>query len=854
MAETQTANGLALSAVAPVALSWQGHMIGAETSHFDGPKAAPYFRRDVEVGRGLRRATLHVTALGIIEARLNGRPVGDEVLCPGWTSYRHRLLVSSHDVTGLMTQGLNALGAIVGEGWAVGRAAGWAEKRGIWSDRPAAYMQLLLDYGDRVDVIATDDTWRTATGAVLEDGIYDGVTYDAGRDPAGWDQPGFDDAGWAPVRRIDWDLSRLQLRSSPPIRRMEELAVHELLTTPSGHTVADFGQVLSGWVRLRVSGPRGTTITLRHCELMVDGEPEYESNRTARATDTYVLRGNGPEVWEPLFTFHGFRYVAIEGWPGDLSGEDLTAVVVHTDMERTGWFETSHEQLNQLHRNVVWSFRGNAVGIPSDCPQRDERLGWTGDINAFAPTAAFLYDVSAFLGSWLEDLSLEQEEYGTVPMVVPDVLGHHHGPTALWGDVAVSLPWTLYMEYGDEELLRRQYSSMKAFVESVMDRIDERDIWSRGFQFGDWLDPDAPPTQSAKAKTEATLVATAYLCRTLGQLAAAASVIGATDDVAWAEGLRARVRSGFRREWVAPSGRVVNETQTAYALAICFGLLDPDEARRAGERLADLVVASGYHIKTGFAGTPWVMPALTRCGQLDAAYRLLLQTTPPSFLYPVTMGATTVWERWDAVLPDGKLNSTGMTSLNHYALGAVAAWMHQAIGGIEALEPGYRRVRVAPSPGGGLEWARAAHDTAHGRIEVDWVNRSGQRELRVTVPEGMTAEVELVGHPDATVVTVGAGRHEWKYPVAPDTFRTYDLATPIAVLKADPTVWSELIAILSRQAPEGLDVTGYIESMHRNLRSVLAGIPESDQIEQEVAAVLSGATPIVIGLASRPPD
>ena len=751
-------------------LPWEGTFIASGASHSERPRPAPYFRREFSVGAGLRRAALHLTALGLVEAHLNATRVGDEVLCPGWTEYTDRLVVSTHDVTRLVRPGRNAIGAVVGEGWAVGRL-GWNRRRALWSDRPAAYMQLELHFDDRVEVLSTDDSWRTSTGAVLEDGIYDGETFDARLEPRGWSEPGFDDRAWEPVLPLDRDLASLELRGSAPIRAIETITAREVIQTPGGRTVVDFGQILTGWVRLTVEGPSGTTITLRHCELLVGGEPEFETNRTAAATDRYIIGGRGPETWEPRFTFHGFRYVDVEGWPGDLSPAALTAVVIHTDMTRTGWFETSDGLLNQLHRNIVWSFRGNAVGVPSDCPQRDERLGWTGDINAFAPTAAYLYDVKDFLASWLVDLAVEQHERGYVPFVVPDVLRGEAdqldmaGPTALWGDVAVSLPWTLYMEYGDVEILRRQYPSMKSFVESVLPLLDESGLWTKGFQFGDWLDPDAPPKEASKAKTEAAIVATAYLCRTLEQLRSSASVLGVKEDEQWCANLRDRVRAAFRQRWMDPSGRFLNETQTAYALGICFGLYDTEQEIPAGDRLAELLRGNDFHIGTGFAGTPWLLHALSRTGHADVAYRTLTQTTPPSFLYPVTMGATTVWERWDAVLPDGSLNSTGMTSLNHYALGAVGDWMHRVVGGIEAVEPGYRRARIAPRPGGGLTWARAAHDTIHGRIEVYWSSEGGSRTIEVSLPGGVDAEVVLPDHPEHLVEVVGGGSHRWDYPV-----------------------------------------------------------------------------------------
>jgi alpha-L-rhamnosidase len=743
--------------------TWQASFVtaGAHTGEIGAP--APYLRHEFTVGEGLVRATLHVTALGLVEAHLNGAVVGDEVLAPGWTSYRHRLAVSTHDVTELLVVGANAVGAVAGEGWAVGRL-GWGERRGIWTDRPAAFLQLELEYGDRVEVVATDQTWRAGTGGVLANGIYDGETFDARLEPTGWDVAGFDESGWGGVDVVEWDLATLTATGAPPIRRIEELAAVEVRTTPAGRTVVDFGQVLTGWVRLGVTGEAGTTVVLHTCEALIDGEPEFETNRTALATDRYTLRGGGPETWEPRFTFHGFRYVDVEGWPGELAAESLTAVVVHSDMPRTGWFECSDERLNQLHRNVVWSMRGNFVGVPTDCPQRDERLGWTGDINAFAPTAAFLYDVRGVLGSWLADLAAEQVELGGVPMVVPDVLGGSVAPTALWGDVAVSLPTTLHEAYGDEALLERQYPSMAAYIDAVEAVLDEHGVWSTGFQFGDWCDPDAPAGNPGAGKADRHLIATAYLARTTAELADAAAVLGRTDDEARYRALHDRVRAGFRREWVTETGLVADLSPTAYALAICFGLLDRDQEPKAGARLAKLVEKAGHRIATGFAGTPYVTEALSRTGHLATAYALLLEESCPSFLYPLSMGATTIWERWDAIRPDGTLHRTGMTSLNHYALGAVATWLHRTVAGLAPSSPGYRTMRIAPQPGGGLTAASAELDTPQGRARVRWDHApEGTFTLEATVPVGATAEVVLPNHPDSLVEQVAEGDHRWSY-------------------------------------------------------------------------------------------
>jgi alpha-L-rhamnosidase len=727
---------------------------------------APYLRREFTVGPGLREATLHLTALGLIEAYLNGRRVGDDLLAPGWTAYDARLVVSSHDVTGMVTEGTNGLGAILGEGWAVGRLTFTPETRNLWADRPAGFLQLELRYDDHTDVVVSDESWRAGLGAVGANSIYDGETHDARLEPSGWSEAGFDDSGWSSVDLIHRDPLTLIPRLAPPIRRIELLPARSVSTTPQGHTVVDFGQVLTGWVRLAVSGPAGTTITIRHCEAMIGGEPEFATNVTALNTDRYTLRGGGTEVWEPRFTFHGFRYAVVTGWPTELSTADLTAVVIHTDLARTGWFECSDELVNRLHRNVVWSMRGNFVGLPTDCPQRDERLGWTGDINAFAPTATFLYDVADMLGSWLEDLAAEQRVTKLVPWVVPDVIRQLAGPTALWADVAVSLPWQLYWTYGDRDRLAAQYESMVIFIDSVERQLSDDGLWDTGFQFGDWLDPDAPPGNASAGKTDPYLVATAYLCRTTTEIAKAADVLGHVADVERYTALHRRVRAAFRRAWVTPEGRLTAETATAYSLAICFGILDSVEETTAGERLAEIVAEGDYRIRTGFAGTPLVAHALSGTGQLDTAYRLLLQTECPSFLYPVTQGATTVWERWDAIRPDGTLHPE-MTSLNHYALGAIADWLHCVVGGLNATEPGYSRMRIAPKPGGGLTHATTTLDTRHGQVRVSWRRAGELMTVDVGIPAGTRAEVELPSHPDRAIEAIGAGHHTWEYVATP---------------------------------------------------------------------------------------
>ncbi|GAA2212647.1 glycoside hydrolase family 78 protein [Nonomuraea monospora] len=723
----------------------------------DGP--ALLLRRDFTLRGPLAKARLYVTAHGVFEAELNGEVVGDEVLAPGWTSYRNRLRYRTHDVTGLLREGANTLGATLADGWYRGRVGFLGGKTDIYGDRTALIAQLEITYEDGTrDLVATDEHWRCATGPVTSASLYDGEKHDARLHPAGWSRPGFDDSAWLPADALAHDPALLVAPTGPPVRRTETVSPVEVLAGPSGETILDFGQNLVGRLRIRVQGPAGHTVTLRHAEVLENGALAIRPLRDAAALDQYTLRGDaGPETYEPRFTTHGFRYAQIDGWPGQLDPADVQAVVCHTDMRPIGTFECSDPLLNRLHDNVVWSMRGNYVDLPTDCPQRDERLGWTGDIQVFAPAAAFLFDCAGPLSSWLADLAAEQSEVGTVPHYVPWVpLVFDVSPTAAWGDAAVLVPWVLYQRTGDLGLLGSQYASMAAWVDQV-GTLTRGHLWDRGFQFGDWLDPAAPPDDPGKARTDHALVATAYHAWTAPVLAETAALLGHDADAARYAELAERVRAAFRREFVTPSGRLACDTQTAYALALTADLLDgPEQRERAGRRLVELVAADDHRIGTGFVGTPLICDALCSVGAYDTAYKLLTQRACPSWLYPVTMGATTIWERWDSMLPDGSVNPGEMTSFNHYALGAVADWMHRTVAGLAPAEPGYRKLLVRPRPGGGLTHARATHLTPYGEAEVAWRLDGERLSVTVQVPQNTTAVVELPGEP---AVEAGPGQH-----------------------------------------------------------------------------------------------
>ncbi|GAB3999038.1 glycoside hydrolase family 78 protein [Glycomyces albus] len=617
-------------------------------------------RREFEVRAGLASATLYTSGRGLYRVEIGGVAVDDERFKPGWTAYQHRLIHETTDVTGLLRQGRAALGAALAGGWYTERFGFHGQAKPFYGKYPSFAAQLVLEYDDgTTEVLATGDgAWRaTADGPVTGSGIYAGESYDARRELPGWSSAGFDDSAWLDAR-LDANRAITPVaRTAPPVRATETLPVKEVITTPGGRTVLDFGQNLVGRLRIRVSGRAGDTVTLRHAEVLEHGELGTRPLRHAKATDSYTLAGDGIETWEPEFTFHGFRYAEIQGWPGRFDPADVTAVVVHSDMERTGWFDSSHELVNRLHENVVWGMRGNFLSIPTDCPQRDERLGWTGDIQVFAPAASYLFDCDGFLASWLEDLALEQAEDGAVPFIVPNVLEWGKEPAAAWGDAATVVPSVLFERFADRAVLERQYPSMRAWVDHVADIAGPRRLWEGGFQFGDWLDPDAPPDEPGRAKADPELVAGAYLYRSADLVARAAHELGRTEDADRYRALAEEVRAAWRHEYLTPAGRLMSDAPTAYALAIMFELVnDAELVARAGERLAELVRRAEHRIGTGFVGTPLIQDALVRTGHAETARRLLLQTECPSWLYPVSMGATTVWERWDSMLADGTIN------------------------------------------------------------------------------------------------------------------------------------------------------------------------------------------------------
>ncbi|PYT93671.1 MAG: alpha-L-rhamnosidase, partial [Acidobacteria bacterium] len=712
---------------------------------------APLLRREFSMNKKVERARLYATAMGLYEMSMNGKRVGDEYFTPGWTSYDFRFQYQTFDVTSSLKNGANCLAAMLGDGWFRGRMA-WNPKnnRNRYGKKLALLAQLVITYKDGTQQIVTsDDQWKSSTGAVLESDIYNGETYDARLEQAGWNEAGFNDKSWKPATVLEAPKAKLVAPAGPPVKAMEEITPVKVLHTPAGDTVLDMGQNMVGWVRFRVTAPAGTTITLRHLEVLDKAGNFYTDNlRSAKQMIRYTTKGQGTETFEPHFTFQGFRYVAVSGWPGELKPQDFAGVVVHSAIRRTGSFETSNALLNQLQHNILWGQKGNFLDVPTDCPQRDERLGWTGDAQVFARTASFNHDTAAFYTKWLKDVALDQEDDGAVPFVIPNVLSHEtrqgEAASAGWADVALVVPWTVYQSYGDKRILEEQYPSMKAWVEYMRRQAGEKYVWSNGFSFGDWLAFATTRSDYPGATTDKDLIQTAYFARSTALLAKTATVLGKKEDAAEYASLEEKIRSAFQKEFVAPNGRLSSNTQTAYALALAFELLPQAQRAAAAARLADDVKKFG-HLTTGFLGTPFLCQTLSDYGYLDIAYMLLNRTEYPSWLYPVTKGATTIWERWDGIKPDGTFQDPGMNSFNHYAYGAIGEWMYRIVTGIELDEahPGYKHVLIQPQPGGGLTFANASVESIYGRVASGWKIADGRFALTIEVPANTTATVRL---------------------------------------------------------------------------------------------------------------
>jgi len=744
-------------------------------------------RKQFSASKKIVSARVYVTAHGLYELYLNGRKVGDQALTPGWTEYKKRLQYQVYDVTAMLQPGDNVIGTMIGDGWFKGTLA-YLNNWGFWGKKLALLCQLQITYADgTTENINSDGSWKgTQNGPVTLNGIYDGENYDARKELAGWDSKGFNDAAWLPVDVANnITKSTLVGVQSVPVHKIAELKPIAIFKSPKGTQIIDFGQDMTGWIRLKVSGPAGTTVTIRHAEVLDKFGEFYTANlRTAAAAINYTLKGDGLEVFEPHFTFMGFRYIAIEGFPGEIKPENFTAVVVHSDMPVTGEFTCSDTMINKLQHNIQWGQKGNFLDIPTDCPQRDERLGWTGDAQVFSRTAAFNMNVGPFFAKWMKDVAADQFPDGGIPFVVPDVLQTNRTTSAGWGDVAVIVPWTMYQVYADKRILQTQYPSMKAYVDKIIKKAGDSHIWRGGSVFGDWLfyRPGIYDFSEPNGYTNPDMIATAFYAYSSKLLSQAAGVLGNAADEKRYNDVFEDVKKAFIHNYMTPTGRIFADSQTGYVLALKFNLVPDSLKSRAAAYLVEDVRSRNNHLSTGFLGTPYLCQVLSQNGYTKVAYDLLLQKTYPSWLYPVKMGATTIWERWDGIKTDSTFQDKTMNSFNHYSYGAVGDWMYQHVTGLQIGKPGYKHILLKPEPSAKFSFAKATFETMYGQVLSEWEVKDGTMRVHVKIPANTTAAVTLPqAHPEdvkqdgkpltgagndanGTTVQLGSGDYTFNYP------------------------------------------------------------------------------------------
>ena len=747
-------------------------------------KPAQYYRNEFSTSKTIKSARAYVTSHGLYQLFLNGDKVGDQLFTPGWTSYNKRLQYQTYDVTDML-QKENAVGVVLGDGWYRGNI-GWVAANGYYGDELSLLFQLKIDYTDgSSEWIVSDKNWKVNNGPIRKSDIYNGETYDARLEINGWTSTGYNETDWQSVVEIDGQKDLLIAPQGVPVKAVEEIKPIEFITTPKGEKVYDMGQNMVGWVCIKMKGKAGQKVQLKFAEVLDKEGNFYTANlRAAECTDTYIFGKDGEAVYEPKFTFHGFRYVQLIGFDELPAKEDITGVVIYSDMEPTGTFACNDEMINQLQHNIQWGQKGNFLDVPTDCPQRDERLGWTGDAQVFSMTAGYNFNVAAFYTKWMKDVAADQLDNGVIPHVIPDVLNGQGGATG-WADVVVVIPWSVYKIYGDTRILQESYPAITKWVGYMNERAGDDYLWTGDTHYGDWLAYATTSSDYPGATTEKDLLATAYFYYTTTLTAKIAQLIGKSQDAEKYKQLAANIKEAFNDEFVTPNGRLVSHTQTAYVIALSFGILPDSMVDAAAAYLAG-DVEKFKHLTTGFLGTPILCPTLSAIGRDDLAYLLLNRKEYPSWLYPVTQGATTIWERWDGQKPDGSFQDVGMNSFNHYAYGAIGEWLYKHVAGIKVDEnnPGYKKFFLAPNPSGGLTNVNATFDSMFGKIVSDWMVSDGQMTYKVEVPANTSAEVVLPNAKVAEVtmsdglksgakqtgpsvtVLVGSGTYSFSYPIA----------------------------------------------------------------------------------------
>ncbi len=693
-----------------------------------------YFRKPFALSKKVKKARLYVSSLGVFQAYINGKKVGDDFWGTGWTDYNKRVQANAYDVTEMLSDGGNVVAATLGDGWYAGMIG--LRHRGVYGDVPAIQMRLDVEYVDGMrEKISTDASWRWSYGAIQYSDIYMGEVYDARLEADGWNCVGFDDSKWLSAVLVDGLKAKVEPRRSAPIRIVERIAPKSAVKIADKTYIFDMGQNMVGWVDVNLRIPEGRKITLRYAEMLQkDGTMYTENYRSAASRDQIIGRG-GKLRWSPSFTFHGFRYVEVSGLDYQPKPEDVIGVVLHSDIARTGGFECSDEMLNKLQSCIIWGQKSNFLSVPTDCPQRDERLGWMGDAVVFSPTATFNMDTDAFYSKWLVDVIDTQRDNGIFGFIAPDILNAANG-APVWGDAAILIPWDVYMAYGNRRILENSYAAMVKWLDYQTKSSPEYIRENKGF--GDWLQPNG---KSIKGDASNSLIGTAYFAHGAEVVSKIAEILGKKDDAKKYAELSENVKKAFVKRFVGADGTVESDSQTAYLLPLAFDILPRELARKAHAKLLERIAKDNFHLNTGFVGTPHLNPVLTKTGSHGLAVRLLLNKTYPSWLYPITQGATTMWERWNSFSHEKGFGDVNMNSFNHYAYGAIGQWMYANIGGLWYDAAGYSRVLFAPKFDKRITSASVWHETPYGRASSAWRLENGAVKWRVTVPSNSDGRV-----------------------------------------------------------------------------------------------------------------
>jgi len=750
--------------------NWQAKWITPDPNFFElDSKPITVFRKPFMIEKKVLSARIYATSAGIYDLYLNNQKIGDDLFAPGWSSYKHRHQYQTYDITDMISAGEFVIGAMVADGWYKGELT-WLSKRNIYGKERALLLQLHIVFEDGTEeVVVTDSTWKASTGPILLSEFYEGETYDARLEIR--DYLNEDNSVWKKATICDLPFNQLVAQENWPTKVTEIITPIAVINTPNGETVLDMGQNMVGRVRMNVNIPSGEKVVLYHAEVLDKEGNFYTGNlRKAKQKVEYISNGNGPVSYAAHFTFQGFRYVKVEGID-TLSEQELlnsfVGEVIHTDMPRTGFFESSNELVNKLYNNILWGQRGNFVDVPTDCPQRDERLGWTGDAQIFIRTAAYNYQVAPFFTKWVRDLKSDQTANGTVPFVIPDVLedyisgmwGDYNYTSSAWGDAVTICPWTIYRTFGDERLLEEQYESMKTWVDYIRAQGANPYLWNTGFHFGDWLALDAEEDSYFGATPE-QLVATAYYAYSTRIVRDAAQVLHIEEDVRKYDQLLSGIIQEFERTFISTDGKMKANTQTAHILPLVFNLIGGKVREQVAADLNQLIKENNYHLSTGFVGTPYLCIALSENGYHETAIRLLLQESYPSWLFSVIQGATTIWEHWDGIKQDGSFWSDDMNSYNHYAYGAIGEWLYRYVAGIDLEEAGYRKIKIQPHISDyGLSSAKASLESPYGTILCSWERKEEITNINVEIPVNSKAEILLkdISKDKLTVKTLTPG-------------------------------------------------------------------------------------------------